>query len=148
MFFYFSKKSLTPCRSQILTLLWDPQDEKLNTFVLKTYKSLSDYEAENKAYRELRDIRYIVPFYGSYNYNNEDKIILKQADEGSLEDYFRTQTPPSESGDICKFWRNLCPILNALHNIHHVEQESWKWKSREVSRGFVTSTGTRIRHRR
>lgn len=61
-------------------------------------------------------------FCGSYIHGDEFNIILEHADKGSLEDYFRNESPPSSGPDILGFWEGLFQLIKGLKAIHSVRE--------------------------
>jgi len=97
---------------------------------LKTYETKEAetyYTNEVNAFRELRNEPYspnLIGFYGSFIQNGTYNVLLEYADQGDLENYLKTRTPPSRGGDIIRFWRGLFGILNALDLIHNVPRSA------------------------
>ena len=103
--------------------LWHP-----NTYVLKTYdvdtKAAKDYhQTEVNNFRRLTFDKYdpnLIGYHGSFSQNKTYNVILEYANEGTLEDFFEKQDPPTRPEEIVRFWDSLCKILCALHLIHNV----------------------------
>jgi serine/threonine protein kinase len=60
--------------------------------------------------------------YGSYIHGDNYNIILEYADKGTLEEYFRRESPPSRGGDIIKFWEGLFQLIKGLKAIHSARE--------------------------
>ena len=92
-----------------------------NIFILKRYLTKDAEEAyyqEVNGFRNLRHCESIISFYGSYIHGDEYNILLEFADKGSLEEYFKKETPPSRGEDIIKFWDHLFQLIKAMKAIH------------------------------
>ncbi|KAF8848375.1 kinase-like protein [Acephala macrosclerotiorum] len=105
-----------------------------NVYALKTYctpDAQNDYQNEVNVLRKLNlnNHPHIIHFYGNFKYGNTYNVILEYADQGNLEEYFKTQPPPSLPEDIVKFWNNLFGILKALHTLHMVRVSVKKLRS-------------------
>lgn len=73
-------------------------------------------------FRSVKHVDSIIRFYGSYIHGDESNVILEHADKGSLEEYFKNETPPSRGLDIIKFWENLFQLIKALKAVHSVRE--------------------------
>lgn len=96
-----------------------------NTFMLKRYPTKegeTDYLKEVNGYRSVKHADSIIKFFGSYIHGNERNVLLEYADKGSLEDFFRSETPPSHGGEIIKFWEGLFSLIKGLKAIHSVQE--------------------------
>ncbi|KAH8815557.1 hypothetical protein F5884DRAFT_182287 [Xylogone sp. PMI_703] len=96
-----------------------------NTFLLKRYSSKESriqYEDEVIGFRSVRSVDGVIKFYGSYSHGDECNILLEYADKGSLEEYFKTQNPPSKAIDIIKFWERLFQLVRGLKGLHAVRE--------------------------
>ena len=82
------------------------------------------YQREVKAFTRLRDnsLNYPSPsmigFHGSYVHRDTYNIILEFADGGNLEQYFKSENPPTRGVDIIAFWRSLFEVLKAMFRLH------------------------------
>jgi hypothetical protein len=101
-------------------------DENANTFVLKTYFT-SDaekyYNTEVGAFRVIGPNSSIIGFRGSFTRGDTYNVLLEYADKGTLEDFFRTQDPPTDGEEIIQFWEALFQIIDALRRIHEVKSD-------------------------
>ena len=104
-------------------------DRPTNTYVLKTYdtKDASKYfDNEVDAFKKLatkdQKDQSLIRYLGSYKQCDTHNILLEYADLGTLEDYFKKNTPPSLGEDIVMFWGRLFSILKALSRIHENER--------------------------
>jgi serine/threonine protein kinase len=91
--------------------------------LLKRYPTKGGEACYNKkisGFRSLRQADSVIKFYGSYIYRDSYNILLEFADKGSLEDYFRRESPPSRGEDIIKFWERLFQLIKVLKAIHFV----------------------------
>lgn len=109
-----------------------------HTFVLKTYYEQDCFQKEVKAFTRLRNAKEepsLIGFYGSFVHNSTYNIILEYADGGTLEDYFRTVSAPSNGWDILHFWKGILQIIEALCRIHEVvDSES---TNSPIYQGFI-----------
>lgn len=101
----------------------DQNDPTSDTFALKSYFSsdaAKNYDWEVEAFRQLSRYEnpYLIGFYGDYIQGVTYNLILEFADQGTLEQYFERTEPPSEEGDIIKFWKGMFGIFQALDGIH------------------------------
>jgi serine/threonine protein kinase len=71
-------------------------------------------------FRGVRHAESIIKFYGSFIHGDKFNTLLEFADKGSLEDYFKRETPPSRGVDIIKFWEALFLLIKGLKAIHSV----------------------------
>jgi serine/threonine protein kinase len=76
------------------------------------------YNQKVSGFRSLRQADSVIKFYGSYIYRDSYNILLEFADKGSLEEYFRRESPPSRGEDIIKFWERLFQLIKGLKAIH------------------------------
>jgi hypothetical protein len=101
-------------------------DENANTFVLKTYFT-SDaekyYNTEVGAFRVIGQNSSIIGFRGSFTRGDTYNMLLEYADKGTLEDFFRTEDPPTDGEEIIQFWQALFQIIDALRRIHEVKSD-------------------------
>jgi serine/threonine protein kinase len=98
---------------------------KDDTFVLKRYPNKDgedDYKAEVNGFRSVKSTDSIIKFYGSYIHGDEFNILLQYGDRGSLEEYFKRETPPSRGLDIIKFWEAMFKLIEGLKVIHSVRE--------------------------
>ena len=96
-----------------------------NTFVLKSYRRKEGedrYKEEVDGFRSVRDTDSIIRFHGSYIHGDEFNVLLEFADKGTLEDYFRRETPPTRGVDIIRLWDGLFQLIKGLKAIHSVRQ--------------------------
>lgn len=100
-----------------------------NTFIIKTYHHTRSaekyYRNEIEAFRKLNpnreSIPFIIEYYGSFIKGEKSfNIILEFADQGTLENYFQNQQPPTTGVDIHNFWKGLFQLIRALMTIHEV----------------------------
>lgn len=94
-------------------------------YVLKRYPNKDgegDYKAEVNGFRSVRSAGSIIKFYGSYIHGDEFNILLEYGDRGSLEEYFKRETPPSRGLDIIKFWEAMFKLIEGLKVIHSVRE--------------------------
>jgi serine/threonine protein kinase len=70
----------------------------------------------------VRNTDSIIKFYGSYIHGDEFNILLEYADKGTLEEYFKNESPPGRGVDIIKFWEALFQLIKALKTIHSVRE--------------------------
>ncbi|OCL06940.1 hypothetical protein AOQ84DRAFT_67856, partial [Glonium stellatum] len=106
-----------------------------NTYVLKQYNT-SDAEAEcakeDGAFERLNTMHHrvrsgitgnresaIIGFYGSFEQGGKHNVILEYANGGTLEDYFKRNSPPSTAQGIYLFWEALLKLGRALTAIHN-----------------------------
>ncbi len=80
------------------------------------------YSKKISGFRSLRQADSIIKFYGSYIYRDSYNILLEFADKGSLEEYFRRESPPSRGEDIIKFWEHLFQLIKGLKAIHSAQE--------------------------
>jgi serine/threonine protein kinase len=80
------------------------------------------YNEKINGFRSVRQADSIIKFYGSYIHGNNYNILLEFADEGSLEEYFRRESPPSRGIDIIKFWEGLFQLIKGLKTIHSARE--------------------------
>jgi serine/threonine protein kinase len=96
-----------------------------NTFLLKRYPTKDGEHRYNKkinGFRSVRQAESIIKFYGSYIHGENYNILLEFADKGSLEEYFRRESPPSRGGDIINFWEGLFQLIKGLKAIHSARE--------------------------
>lgn len=96
-----------------------------NTFLMKRYptpESRAQYDEEVNGFRSVKQVSSIIRLYGSYSHGDECNILLEYADKGTLEEYFKNETPPSRAADIIKFWENLFQLIKGLKAIHSVRE--------------------------
>lgn len=96
-----------------------------DTYVLKSFPAKegeNDYRNEVNGYRSVRNADSIIRLYGSCIHGDTLNLLLEFADKGTLEDYFKTQSPPSRGPDIVKFWEGLFQLIKALKAVHSVRQ--------------------------
>jgi len=60
----------------------------------------------------------IIGFYGSFEQGDKHNIILEYANKGTLEDYFKRESPPSTAQAIYCYWGALLMLGEALAAIH------------------------------
>lgn len=113
-----------------------------NWFVLKSYRTLDAikyFENEVEAFRRISRGGQVDPgmvtYHGSFVYHETYNIILEYANRGTLDDYFRTQPPPSTGPGILNFWQNLLKIIPAVQRIHEVERENMSEREVPVFQG-------------
>ncbi len=97
----------------------------VDNYVLKSYPAKegeNEYRNEVTGYRSVRNADSIIRLYGSYVHGDTLNILLEFADKGTLEDYFKTHSPPSRGPDIVKFWEALFQLIKALKAVHSVRQ--------------------------
>jgi serine/threonine protein kinase len=92
---------------------------------MKTYftkEAEKYYNTEVAAFRHLarRSNPSIIKFYGSFTRGDSYNVILEYADKGTLADYFRNESPPSEGDETIRFWEAIFKLLSALRDIHEV----------------------------
>ncbi len=80
------------------------------------------YNQKINGFRSVRQADSIIKFYGSYIHGDNYNILLEFADKGSLEEYFRRESPPSRGGDIIKFWEGLFQLIKGLKAIHSARE--------------------------
>ena len=96
-----------------------------NTFILESFSSpqgLDAYAETVNSFRSVKNSEGIIKFYGSYDHGNKSHILLEFADKGTLDDFFRTETPPSRGNEIVDFWENLFKLIKGLKAIHSVKE--------------------------
>lgn len=96
-----------------------------NTFLLKRYPTKDGehrYNQKISGFRSVRQAESVIKFYGSYIHGENYNILLEFADKGSLEEYFRRESPPSRGGDIIKFWEALFQLIKGLKAIHSARE--------------------------
>jgi serine/threonine protein kinase len=96
-----------------------------NTFLLKRYPTKDGeprYNQKISGFRSVRQADSIIKFYGSYIHADNYNILLEFADKGSLEDFFKRESPPSRGGDIIKFWEGLFQLIKGLKAIHSARE--------------------------
>lgn len=81
-----------------------------------------EYRIEVNGFRSVRNSDSVIRLYASYVHNDTLNLLLEYADKGPLEEYFRTQTPPSRGPDIVKFWESMFQLIKALKAVHSVRQ--------------------------
>lgn len=94
-----------------------------NTFELKRYPlpdGESLYREEVNGFRSVKQEDSIRRFYGSFIHGDHFNLLLQFPDKGSLEEYFRKETPPSRGQDIISFWEGLFQLIKGLKTIHSV----------------------------
>ena len=96
---------------------------------MKTYQSSGAekyYSTEVDGFERLGAnsdiISGIVGYYGGFRHNDTYNIILEWADRGTLEDYMRTNVPPSSGKDIIDFWETIFNTVYGLNKIHHTTE--------------------------
>lgn len=82
----------------------------------------NEYRNQVTGFRSVRNTDSILRLYGSFAYGGSLNMILEFGDKGSLENYFKTQNPPSRGPEIVKFWEGLFQLIKALTAIHAVRQ--------------------------
>lgn len=93
--------------------------------MLKRYRAKEGevhYKQEVDGFRSVKHADSIIRFYGSYKQGNEFNVLLEFADKGSLEEYFKRESPPSRGVDIIKFWEGLFQLIKGLKAIHSVRE--------------------------
>jgi hypothetical protein len=96
-----------------------------NTFLLKRYPTKGAehcYNQKINGFRSVRQADSVIKFYASYIHGENYNILLEFADKGSLEEYFRRESPPSRGGDIIKFWEALFQLIKGLKAIHSARE--------------------------
>ena len=96
-----------------------------NTFVLKMFSTKVGeglYTQEVNGFRSVKHADSIIKFYGSYIHGDASNILLEYADMGTLEEYFKKESPPSRGVDIIKFWESLFQLTKGLKAIHSVRE--------------------------
>lgn len=87
-----------------------------------TKEGEADYTKEVNGFRSVKHADSIIKFYGSYIHGSDRNVLLEYADRGSLEYFFRKETPPSHGGEIIKFWEGLFSLINGLKAIHSIAE--------------------------
>jgi serine/threonine protein kinase len=85
------------------------------------------YSKKINGFRSVRQADSIIKFYGSYIHGDHYNILLEYADKGSLEEYFRKESPPSRGIDIIKFWEGLFQLIKGLKAIHSAREYVASW---------------------
>lgn len=88
--------------------------------MLKTYRRDGEdgYREEVNGFRAVRNTESIIKFHGSYIHGDSFNILLEYADKGTLEDFFRQESPPSRGLDIIALWEALFQLIQGLKAIH------------------------------
>ena len=111
--------------------------------MLKTYFTTQAeryYNREVEAFRRLHQQGHktgIIGFYGSFTRGDTYNVLLEYADQGTLEDYFRNQTPPVDPEDTINLWQALFKIIDALRRIHEVSSAADGTESPLIFHGYV-----------
>jgi hypothetical protein len=71
-------------------------------------------------YRSVKDSDGIIRILGSYIHGTSRNILLEFADKGTLEEFFKRESPPSHGNGIVKFWEALFQIIKGVQTIHSV----------------------------
>ena len=114
--------------------------------MLKTYitaAAATTYAREVEAFRRLQKQggdTGIIGFHGSFTRGDEHHVLLEYADKGTLEDYFKNETPPVDPEEIINFWKALFKILDALSRIHNTIRGG----AGGPHIGYVTSPHTKV----
>lgn len=109
--------------------------------MLKTYitaAAATTYAREVEAFRRLQQQggeTGIIGFHGSFTRGDEHHVLLEYADKGTLEEYFKKETPPVDPEEIINFWEALFKILDALNRIHRTDTDG----AGGTHIGYVTS---------
>jgi serine/threonine protein kinase len=85
------------------------------------------YNKKISGFRSVRQADSIIKFYGSYIHGEHYNILLEYADKGSLEEYFKRESPPSRGIDIIKFWEGLFQLIKGLKAIHSAREYVASW---------------------
>lgn len=94
---------------------------------MKTYftsEAESYYNTEVAAFRHLGLNSSIIRFHGSFTRGDSYNVLLEYADKGTLGDYFKNESPPSEGEEIIKFWETMFELIDALRRIHEVGSDA------------------------
>jgi len=62
----------------------------------------------------------MVRFYGSFRHCGSFNILLEWADQGTLEEFFKTRRPPASGDEIITFWVNFVQLIQPLGRIHEL----------------------------
>ncbi|KAF2672995.1 hypothetical protein BT63DRAFT_410056 [Microthyrium microscopicum] len=115
--------------------------ESLHLYVLKSFKveDQNAFRLENESHIALRNNQTrvdpnIIRYHGSFQHDQTFNIILEYADGGTLEDYFRTTTPPQTYADVFIFWRSLLQIPRALNKISNTDRSIPSTNGNEIHR--------------
>jgi serine/threonine protein kinase len=95
-----------------------------STFALKTYKGHSaekTWSREVRAFEKLRDTNTtdIIGFYTAFKHGDMCNIILEYADKGTLAEFLRGTTPPSEGQEVFRLWKGIFGLMKGLHDLHN-----------------------------
>jgi serine/threonine protein kinase len=78
------------------------------------------YTTEVAAFRHLGPNPSVIKFYGSFARGDSYNVLLEYADKGTLADYFKNESPPSEGEEIIRFWEAMFKLIDALRRIHEI----------------------------
>ncbi|POS83482.1 hypothetical protein EPUL_005310 [Erysiphe pulchra] len=115
-----------------------------NTFMIKSYSTTQAYNPYTKqvnAFRCIKNADGVLKFFGSFEYRDQSHILLEFADKGTLNDFFRTEAPPTRGDQIIDFWDNILQLIKGLKAIQSVKGSHNDICSENI---LVLSNGARL----
>lgn len=86
-----------------------------------TTQAYSPYTEQVNAFKSIKNADGVLKFYGSFEYRGQSHILLEFADKGTLNDFFRTEAPPTRGDQIIDFWNNILQLTKGLKAIQSVK---------------------------